>query len=274
MLTPRLATSLLATVGLAGAASAQINWTTQMQFAQSFTDPSLPGNTLGVTATGVYTFCVRAGIFNLTGAGPGQANHGLNNWTATATATGLQAGETLGVNPADSRIPPFTFGPATSFGGTLVGSARINNINCARDVAAGGAAPWLWDTNTSAPGPIPTQPPIPPPEFGVDSYTNVWRFAVTIGTLSGANISIAFTGAAGPIIQWSVFGSNPPTGPTMPGNVNFIGLTPNPVLHDYAPVQLTLTRVPSPPVAAVLGLACLLAARRRRDSTGPPAAYT
>jgi hypothetical protein len=252
-----------------------------MEFARTAAGAALPSNTLALTATGTYTFFVRAGIFNLAGQGSGQSNQGLNNWTATATTTGLAAGETLGVNTANSRQIPFDFGPATSFGGTLVPPGTINNINAARDVSGGAAALWTFNTTTGAPNAQPTAPnnsslgtfaPV-----GISSTTNVYRFTVVVNTLAAPNIVINFAGSAGPVLQWSVFGSQVPFfddndgdgvfGPgdtPHDGNVHFIGLTPNPVLAAYQPTTLTLTRVPAPGAAALLGLGGLLVARRRR----------
>src|SRR5262249_21907277 len=88
----RGAAQLVATVGLMTSASAQVNWETHIGFAQSTNGPLLAGNTLTVTATGVYTFIVRVGIFSVTGLGTGQANHGLAEWTATASAGGMYPG--------------------------------------------------------------------------------------------------------------------------------------------------------------------------------------
>jgi hypothetical protein len=248
---------LVGAAGLAASASAQVNWETQMGFATTTGGATLPGNTFDLTGNGTFTFIVRVGIFNVTGLNTNQANFGLNNWTATATATGLQAGETLGVTPSNSRIAPFNFGPATSFGGTLVGTSTINTINCARDVAGGATAPWLFGQ------PQPTLPLNPNP--GSSSLTNVWRFTVTIANFAaGPDIVINFAGQAGPILQWATFGTTPPEDEVTPGFVSFLGLTPNPVLRDYTPVQLTLRRVPAPGAAVLLGLSGLIAARRRR----------
>jgi len=257
----KLLFGLVGAAGLAASASAQVNWTTNLGFAQTTAGPVLAGNSLNLTATGTYTFIVRVGIFNVTGLSSGQANFGLNNWTGAATTTGLTGTDAISVTPTNSRISPFNFGPATSFGGTLVPPGTINNINAARDVSGGATAPWLWDTATSAPGPQPTAPTNA--ALGNDSLTNVWRFTVNVSTLSGPNIVIHFAGQAGPVVQWAQFGNNPPD-ETTPGNVSFLGLTPNPVLRDYTAVNLTLVRVPAPGAAALLGLGGLIAARRRR----------
>lgn len=260
----KLLCGLVGVAGLAASSSAQVAWTTQMAFAQTTGGVALPSNTLNLTASGTYTFIVRVGIFNVTGLGTGQSNQGLNNWTATATTTGLNAGETLGVTTANSRISPFTFGPATSFGGMFVSPGTINNINAARDVSGGASAPWLWDTTTSAPGALPTAPSGTFAPVGINSVTNVYRFTVNVNSFTtGADIVIRFAGSAGPVIQWSLFGSNPPDEVT-PGIANFIGLTPNPVLAAYTPANLTLHRVPAPGAMALLGLGGLFAARRRR----------
>jgi hypothetical protein len=229
----------LGIAGLSGPAGAQVDWNTQIGFAQTTGGPPLAGNSLTITATGTFTFIVRVGIFNVTGLNTNQANYGLNNWTATATATGLQAGETLGVTPSNSRVAPFNFGPATAFGGTLGGGGTtITTINCARDVSGGATAPWNFGD------PQPTLPLNPSP--GSSSLTNVWRFTVTVNTLNGPDIVINFAGQAGPILQWATFGATPPEDEVTPGFVSFLGLTPNPPLRDYTPVQLTIHRCQSP----------------------------
>lgn len=242
MLTRRFAASILAAAGLAGVARAQAFWTTQMAFAQTTDGPAIAGGTFNLTATGVYTFIVRVGVFDYCPI-PCQLLQGLNNWTATVGATGLAPGETLGVTPANSRLAPFTFGPATSFGGVLANPAAINNINCARDVSGGASAPWLWDTATNAPGPQPTVPVLG--AVGTDSLTNVWRFTLTVNTFQGQDIVVHFSGSAGPVLQWSVFSSQPPLDANTPGIVHFIGLTPNPVLQAYPAANLTLDRCPA-----------------------------
>src|SRR5262245_51000891 len=94
-----LISALVAGAGLALGAShavADVTWNTQMGFALSSGGSTLQNNQFALTATGTYTFYVRAGIFNLAGLGTAQSNQGLNNWTAAVTASGLQPGETLG----------------------------------------------------------------------------------------------------------------------------------------------------------------------------------
>lgn len=263
--------ALVAAVGLAATAQAQSQayWTTQFQFAQTPTGAPIAGNNLLITAAGTYTFYVRVGIFNFSSLDTAAANHGLFNWTGAATVAGLQAGETPAVNAADSRIQPFDYGPATTFGGAVANAgSSITGINCALDVAGGATSPWLWDTTLGSPSPQPTSPVDwaggPFADRGINSYTNVWRFTVNVTSFSLPNIVITFTGQAGPVILWSPITSTPPADAATPGIVHFIGITPNPVLHYYEPVQLRLQRIPAPAGAGALGLGCLLAARRRR----------
>lgn len=264
--------AILGVAGLSATASAQVNWETRIGFAPSLTAPLLAGNQFQLTATGVYTFVVRAGIFNLTGLGPLESNQGLFDWTATASATGLNPAETLGANTATSRIVPFTFGPATAFAGTIgSGGASITSIDAARDVSGAAQAQWLWDTATSQPAPMPTAPTNSPlgnfAPTGINSYANVWRFSVLVNSLNGNDITVSFAGQAGPITRWVVFGWQPPD--EGQGSVSFMGLTPQPILREYSPVAMTLVRTPSPGGLALLGLACGLALARRRGRDWP-----
>lgn len=264
--------AMVGVAGLAVSAGAQVNWETRIGFARTTSGALLTDNRLGLTATGTYTFIVRVGIFNLTGLGPLESNQGLSDWTARADATGLNAGETLGLTITNSRISPFTFGPATSFGGILGGGGTtITSIDAARDVSGGASAPWLWDTALSQPAPMPTAPMGTFAPAGINSYANVWRFTILVNSLVGPDIVVAFAGRAGPIIRWVVFGANPPDPPGEEqfGNVNFLGITPQPPLHDYSPVTLTLVRIPAPGGLAALGLAGVLALARRRCRDRP-----
>jgi len=254
-------------------------WTTQAQFRQriGITDgPALLGNQMTLTAAGTYTFTIQAGIFNLQGAGPGQSNFGLFDFAADGSATGLNAGETLGVVSSNSRVSPFNFGPATSFGGTLgSGGASINGVNASRDVSGGASAPWHWDQVAGAPGPQPTLPSNA--SAGSEAFVSVFRFQVVVNSiLSGSDIVINFNGSAGPVLAWTTFGTNPPDGSDNNGDgipddgtVSFLGLTRDqsqggPV-SAYSPFSLTLHRVPAPGAMALLGLGGLIAVRRRRS---------
>lgn len=267
--------SVAGVAGLAVSAGAQVNWETRIGFAQSATGPLLQGNSLTLTATGTYTFYVRVGMFNMTGFGSGESNQGLFDWTATANATGLGAGETLGINQSNARISPFTFGPATSFAGTLgVDGSTITSIDAARDVSGGATANWDWDTVLNLPPPMPTAPNdsrygnFAP--RGIDSYTNVWRFTVMVSSLGGADIVVSIDGQAGPILRWVVLGTLPPDEEGR-GFVNFLGLTAQPSLHDYSLVALTLVRVPSPGgIVILLFGGAAMARRRRRKGPSPP----
>lgn len=260
---------IVGAAGLAASANAAVSWTTQTQFRQGTAGAVIPGNVFNLTANGTYTFTVMVGIFNFSSSNPSDANYGLYDWTANATATGLaNAGETLGVTPASSRVAPFNFGPATSFGGTLGGGGTtITSIDCARDVSGGATAPWLWDSGAGAPGPQPTLPNNPSP--GSNAFTNVWRFTVNVTDFTtGPDIVVSFAGSAGPITQWVTFGATQPEDEATPGFVSFLGLTRGQAdggpLAPYQPFSLTLRRVPAPGAMALLGLGGLIAARRRR----------
>lgn len=262
---------LLGIVGVAGFAAsvnAAATWDTQIRFSNRVgsTENVIAGNSLPLTATGTYTFTVQVGIFNLQGAGAGQSNFGLYDFTANAASSGLGVGETLGVVSTNARVSPFNFGPATSFGGTLAGGGTaINNIDAARDVSGGATAPWNWDSDAGAPGPLPTGPTNPSP--GANTFANVWRFQVVVNSLVGSDIVVTFAGSAGPILSWQQFGTNPPDEENA-GNASFIGITRNASdggpLSAYSPATLVLKRVPAPGSIALLGLGGLLAARRRR----------
>lgn len=270
----KLLCGIIGTAGLAASASAAVSWQTQMQFVRSTGPAGSPAGTISAngtyntSVTGTYTFTVQAGIFNFTDTNTADANHGLFNWTSTANASGLAGGDTLGVNNASSRSSPFTFGPATSFGGTLTGPSQITNINAARDVSGGASAAWLWDSNLSQPGPTPTSPTSPAGDVGVNGFNNVWRFQVVIGTNATHDIVINFQGSAGPVIRWEQFGSNPPDDSTN-GTVTFLGITRSNAeggpLDPYASTNLTIHITPAPGSLALLGLGGLIAARRRRS---------
>lgn len=228
----------------------------------------LVGAQLSTSVTGTYTFTVQVGIFNFAGGGTGDANHGLFNWTSTANAAGLGGGDTLGVVNASARSSPFTFGPATSFGGTLASASQITNINAARDVSGGASAVWAWDATNSVPGPIPTGPTSPAGDVGANAFTNVWRFQVVIATNATHDIVISFAGSAGPVIRWELFGSNPPDDVT-PGTATYLGITRNNTeggpLAPYTTASMTIHVTPAPGSLALLGLGGLIAARRRRS---------
>jgi len=268
----KLLYGIVGVAGLAASASATVSWTTQIQFVKTngpvgsqVNGTVVPALGLPLLVTGTYTFTVQVGIFNLNSTNPNDSNHGLYDWTANGSATGLNAGETFSATQSNARVSPFNFGPATSFGGTNVGGNQINTIDAARDVSGGASAPWNWDTNTNAPGPQPTAPTVD--NTGAGSFTNVYRFVVVVNSLGGANIVSTFAGSAGPILQWQHFGDNPPDDTTN-GNVTFIGITRSQAdggpLAAYQAASMTLIRVPAPGSLALLGLGGLVAARRRR----------
>ncbi|MBX3357753.1 MAG: PEP-CTERM sorting domain-containing protein [Phycisphaeraceae bacterium] len=266
---------ILGIAGLAASASAAATWTTQMRY--SVTGPAGSGysstiiNSGGVgptnvTVAGVYSVTVQVGIFNLQGAGAGESNQGLFNWAARATGTGFSAGENYVVANATSRISPFNFGPSTAFGGAVVGGNVIDGnsvtpgslIQASRDVAGGASAVW------NDGDPQPTAPV--PGALGADTYTNVFRFQIIVG--SGTDpIVTTFSGSAGPVLAWSPFGVNPPFEGD-PGSVTFLGITRGTAdggpLSAFADSSFTLPRIPAPGSVALLGLGGLLAARRRR----------
>src|SRR5262245_33694792 len=93
---------IVGVAGLAASVSAAVSWDPQIQFRQGTGGPVIGGNTLAVSAAGTYTFTVMVGIFNFSSTNAGQANHGLYRWTSDASATGFNAGETLGVTPTNS----------------------------------------------------------------------------------------------------------------------------------------------------------------------------
>lgn len=256
---------LMAAAGLASAADAQINWSTQMQFRNrvgGVESPPLPDNQMSITATGTYTFTVQVGIVGVTGLSADQANYGLNNWTANVGSSGLQAGELLGVTQTNARVTPFNFGPATTFAGTLIGGGVIANVNAARDVSGGASAPWLWDSIAGAPAPLPTVPTNPAP--GADAFASVWRFQVHVATLTGPDIFVTFVGQSGPVIRWVPFSLPLAPDEQTPAIVTFIGITPTPVLREYPVTSLVIRRVPTPGAAgALIGAMVWMGGRRR-----------
>lgn len=287
----KLLFGMVGVAGLAASASAVTTWTTNLQFVKQGAGPvgSQPngtiipaGGALNLLATGVYTFQVQVGIFNFASDQPNQTNRGLWDWTGNGTGTGLtNAGETLGLTQGTSRQSPFNYGPATSFGGTLVGNSAINGIDASRDVAGGATQAWNFDTTTGTAGPMPTGPI--GDGLGANAFTTVFRFTVNVtSTLAGPNIQINFAGSAGPILRWEVFGSNPPsfddvdgsgdwtpgTDTPINGNVSYLGITrgvgEGGPAAPYNTAGFTLTRVPAPGSLALLGLGGLIAARRRR----------
>src|SRR5262249_46784289 len=122
----------------APAASAQVDWTTQVRFAQTIAGPTIPGNTFQGTATGTYTFIVRVGIFDLTGLSPGQANHGLARWTPTITVTGLESGESVSFTGAP-RPAPYNVGPPPPPPNLPIDPAVVD---FRRDLTGVASAPW------------------------------------------------------------------------------------------------------------------------------------
>lgn len=259
----------LGSVGLATSiAVAEATWTTQVRFAQTPSGPALEGNTLSVSATGVYTFVVQMGIFSLSGLEPGQANHGLAQWSGAATATGLIQAETLGLTPVTARFRPFDFGPASA-GGTLVRPSGIGSVDCVRNFGAGASAPWMWDTQADAPGPQPQHPVDwlagPFGDHGADSFTNVWRFTVTVDHLNGPPIAVHLHGYAGPVAAWWDAGAYPPESEKQPGLALFGILPPGPPIRGVSST-LTIVRVPAP---GFLALAPLVAISRGRRRGGP-----
>ena len=235
---PAFATSAPPAAPQPEARSVEASWRTKLAFALGNGVP-LASGALHITATGTYTFVVRAGIFDVAGLGPEESNCGLNHWAAKMTASGLGPDETLGVVAGSSRIPPFNFGPATSFGGTLVAPDTIDTIIAARDVSGGATVPWHWDSGLGQPGPQPTAPT--QDRLGANSFTRVYRFTVTINTLSGDDIKIYSVGQAGPIIRWVMFSATEPD-ETTPGVVSFLGLVPRPVVRSHVPPSLRLIR--------------------------------
>lgn len=241
------------TVGAASSiASAQVQWETRVRYLVNgvpVTSLVVPDEPIQIT--------VQAGIFNVTGLGPNQANHGLNMWTGiiTSTAPGLA------VDSATARIPPYNFGPATSFGGVVLGGGtRIEGgppagtaIYAARAIAPSEPVPWLNGQ------PAPTGPA----DFGVDSYVSVYRFTFNMGEQAGGGTTITATGSGGPIIRWVPFTEQPPEG-GQDGYVTFAGVSPPSILQPYTPATLTLIRVPSPAGAGAVLLGVAAAGRRRR----------
>ncbi len=267
---------IVAVAGLAASATADVNWTTNMQFVvtgpagSGYSSTVIGAGAQGplVSVAGVYSVTVQVGIFNLTGQGAGQSNQGLFNWAARGATTGFAAGETLEVTPATSRIAPFGYGPSTAFGGAVVngGTGLDGNavtagskIQASRDVAGGASAVWAVGA------PQPTGPT--PGALGNDAFTNVFRFRINITSAVGSNVVTTFSGEAGPVIQWSPFNITPPDEELgEPGSVTFLGITaPTPnVLRPFTDAGFTMPRVPTPGATALLGLGGLLAARRRR----------
>lgn len=246
------AAGLAGVAATAGSASAVVSWETRTRLLVN----GVPATSAAVP-DGPVTITVQTGIFNLTGAGPGQENHGLSLWTGrvNSTVTGL------GVNNATSRFQPFNFGPATTFGGFVTGggtgidgsSTPGSSIFCARAIAPTENIPWLdgW----AEPG--------TPIEYGIDSYTSVFRFTYTMSSAVTSNVVINVTNAAGPIIAWVPFTEQPPNNGN-PGFVNFLGVSPSPATLAGTTATLTLTRIPAPGTVGLLALGAPLALRRRR----------
>ena len=256
------ALALIATAGLAAAARADVNWTTQIGFAASNTGPVFFGNTLTISAPGTYTFIARVGIFNVSGLAPGQFNQGLATWSANIAATGMPVGGTLGVLPTASRAAPFDHGPGTLYGGRLTDPTHIDNVVAQRDLSGGASSSWAFEA------PMPTTPT--PGALGVESLTNVFRFTLTIPSVQAAEVHINFTGSAGPVLRWDTFSSVEPVDPNSPGNVHFTGLTPQPALREYTPTTFVVILTPTPAAPLLFALAApVCCARRRRPAPRP-----
>src|SRR5262245_49670307 len=111
------------------AADAQVNWRTRFKWHIVGSDAPPNNSVLYVIVPGTSTIVMQAGILNMTGLSTGQANHGLYSLEARIEAVGLlpEAGETLGVEPATARIPPFNWtgdalsGYVTDQGSTIEG---------------------------------------------------------------------------------------------------------------------------------------------------------
>ncbi|MBX3358619.1 MAG: hypothetical protein KF745_09325 [Phycisphaeraceae bacterium] len=236
-------------------AFSQVNWETRVRYLVN----GSPTTSVMLTESDSPSvdITVQAGIFNVTGLGAGQANHGLSMWSGRIESTipGLS------VDPATSRVPVYNFGPATVFGGFVTGSGtRIegtdspgSEVYSARAIAP--TEPVVWNS----PDPIPTSPP----EYGVESYVSVFRYRYTFPNGVFAQTVLSTTGQGGPIIQWQALTVTPPEGGT-PGEVSFIGISPSQILLNYSAPTLTITRLPAPASGLLAALAGLAIARRRR----------
>lgn len=243
-------------------------WETRIRFRLASTSIALPQNTLNLSGTGTYTFVMQVGIFNLQGAAPGDANHGLFGWSGRASATGSSLpGETLGVDPSSSRMGVFNFGAATSFGGFVAnGGATIDGSPTpGSPIVASRAVNPTENVVWAVGAPQPTAPA----EFASEGYTDVFRFTVLIQSIATLSYVVTFQGGAGPVLGWDANSVVPPDGST-PGSVNFLGrVAPTP----FAPHQdasLILHRVPTPGTIATLALGGVLAMRRKRSRQADP----
>lgn len=248
--------ALTSVLGSVGAASADVQWETRVRYVVN----GNPATSL-IVGDGPVEVTVQAGIFNLTGLGANQANHGLNMWGGNLTST---AGG-LSLSASDGRIAPYNYGPATSFGGQVQpGGGAIDGgptpgslIYSARAIAP--SEPVAWTLG---------QPqPLGPTDYGVESFVNVFRFVFTM-TPSISSTTITATGVGGPILRWSPLTVQAPEESQPNGFVSFIGLSPTPVNQAYSPQTLVFTRVPSPGAAAVLLLAPALRRRRKEAAIG------
>lgn len=237
----------------AAAARADTLWETQVRFLIG----GVPTTNLAVS-DGPVDITIQAGIFNLTGQGTAEANHGLNMWSGriASTAAGLN------VDAASARIAPYNYGPSSSFGGFVTGggtgidgsSTAGSLIYSARAIAPTEAVPWTLGN------PQPTGPT----EYGLEGFVSVYRFQFIMSAAAGAGTTISASGSGGPVLRWTPMSTQIPDVSEPNGFVTFLGLSPTPILRVYNAPTLTLTRVPAPGTGAALLALVPMAARRRR----------
>src|SRR5206468_1558265 len=106
--------------------------------------------------------------------------------------------------------------------------------------------------------------PTGPTEYGVAAFVSVYHFTFNMSPSAGSGTTIVAAGSGGPILQWTPLTSQPPDAGQPNGFVNFLGISPTPILRPYTNATLTLTRVPGPGGAGLLLAWGTVAARRRR----------